>query len=261
MTKYTPISGGNITELNKIPELFLNKRSLSILKNNDDKCFLYCYIRKFLNPISKNSFRITKKDKEIVNEIINLIFKNVSINEMNKIEKKLEININVFSWNKNYRNKNPVRKSKENYDKILNLLLMEDINHYIVIKNLHCFLTSMCTMNDNLYVELVLIYLYSENKYNDHINYCKTRKPQSLLQANEKYIKFNKLQNGMLNNFTIYSDFECIIDKNNEHKFISGGHLVKCRNDKFTKSVQIFDNLDDYCENLKKRIKIYGKNK
>ena len=27
MTEYTPISGGNTTELDKIPELFLNKRS------------------------------------------------------------------------------------------------------------------------------------------------------------------------------------------------------------------------------------------
>ena len=90
MTECTPISGGNISELNKIPELFLNKRSLLILKNNDDKCFLYCYIRKFLNLITKNSFRITKRDKGIANEIINeanLTFENVSINEMDKIEK------------------------------------------------------------------------------------------------------------------------------------------------------------------------------
>ena len=121
MTEYTPISGGNMSELNKIPELFLNKRSLLILKNNDDKCFLYCYIRKFLNPIAKNSFRITKKDKELADKIINetnITIENVSINEMYKILKKLEININVFSCNKNYKNKNPVRKSKENYDKI-----------------------------------------------------------------------------------------------------------------------------------------------
>ena len=119
MTEFIPILGGNIKELNKIPELFLNKRSLLVLKNNDNKCFLYCYIRKFLNPITKNSFRITKKDKEIANKIINetnLSFENVSIYEMNKIEKRLEININVFSCNKNYKNKNPVRKSKENYD-------------------------------------------------------------------------------------------------------------------------------------------------
>ena len=44
MAEYTPISGGNITELNKIPDLFLNKRGLLVLKNNDNKCFLYCYI-------------------------------------------------------------------------------------------------------------------------------------------------------------------------------------------------------------------------
>ena len=99
MTEYTPISGGNISELNKIPDLFLNKRSLLILKNNDNKCFLYCYIREFLNPITRNSFRITRKDKELATKIINetnLTFENVSIKEMNKIEKKLKVNINVF---------------------------------------------------------------------------------------------------------------------------------------------------------------------
>ena len=89
MTEYTPNSGGNIIEINKIPELFLDKRSLLVLKDND-KCFLYCYIRKFLNPITKNSFRITKKDKEIANKIVketNLSFENVSINKIDKIEK------------------------------------------------------------------------------------------------------------------------------------------------------------------------------
>ena len=90
MTEYIPISGGNISELSKIPGLFLNKRSLLVLRNNDNKCFLYCYIREFLSPITKNRFRITKRDKELADKIIsesNLIFENVSINEMNKIEK------------------------------------------------------------------------------------------------------------------------------------------------------------------------------
>ena len=258
MTEYTSISGGNISELNKIPDLFLNKRSLLILRNNDDRCFLYCYVKEFLNPITKNKFRITKRDKKLADKAINetnLSFENVSINEMDKIEKGLKVNINVFSCNKNYKNKNPVRKSRENYDKILDLLLIEDINHYIIIKNLHCFLTDRCSEKDNFICRICLNIFYSEIKYNDHMSYCKTRKPQRLMPSNDKNIKFNKLQNCMLNNFVIYSNFECIIDKNNEHKFISGGYLVKCRNDKFTKQVQIFDNLDDYCENLKNELK------
>ena len=260
LTEYTPISGGNISELNKIPHLFLNKRSLLILKNNDDKCFLYCYIREFLNPITRNKFRITKRDKELADKIINetnLNFENVSISEIDKIEKKLKVNVNVFSCNKNYKNKNPVRKSRENYDEILDLLLIEDINHYIIIKNLHCFLTDRYSEKDNFICRICLNIFYSEIKYNEHMNYCKTRKPQRLMPSNEKYIKFNKLQNCMLNNFIIYSDFEYIIDNNNEQKCISGGYLVKCRNDEFSKPVQIFDYLDDYCENLKNELRCF----
>ena len=257
LTEYNPISGGNITEFSKIPKLFINERSLLILRNNDGRCFLYCYIREFLNPIAKKRFRITKKDKELAKEVINetnLTFENVSISEIDKIEKKLKVNVNVFSYNKNYKNKNPVRKSKGEYDKILDLLLIENINHYIIIKNLYCFLTDRCTEKDNFICRTCLNIFYSEIKYNHHMNYCKNRKPQRLMPSNEKHIKFDKLQNCMLNNFVIYSDFECIIDKNNEHKFISGDHLVKCRNDKFTKPVQLFDNLDDYCENLKNEL-------
>ena len=99
MTEYTPISGGSKTVLDKIPDSFFTRRSLLILKNSDNKCFLYCYIREILNPITRNSFRITKKDKELANEIINetnLSFDNVTIGEIDKIEKKLNVNINIF---------------------------------------------------------------------------------------------------------------------------------------------------------------------
>ena len=37
-------SGGN--EIDEIPEIFFKKRNLLIIKNDDNKCFLYCYIRK-----------------------------------------------------------------------------------------------------------------------------------------------------------------------------------------------------------------------
>ena len=80
-----------------------------------------------------------------------------------------------------YKNKNLVIKSRENYDKILDLLLIENINHYIIIKNLHCFLTDMCTTKDNFICRTCLNIFYSELKYNELINYCKTRKPQRLM--------------------------------------------------------------------------------
>ena len=53
-------SAGDFKEINKIPELFFKKRNLIIMKNlNDNKCLLYSYIRKHLNPITVNPSRIT----------------------------------------------------------------------------------------------------------------------------------------------------------------------------------------------------------
>ena len=76
-------SGGN--EIDKIPEIFFKKRNLLIIKNDDNKCFLYCYIRKFKNIVTNNLSRITKKDLLIVEEIIDecdIDFENVPLDEL-----------------------------------------------------------------------------------------------------------------------------------------------------------------------------------
>ena len=46
MTEYTPISGSNLSEFNKIPELFI-KKTLIVLKNNDNKCFYIVILENF----------------------------------------------------------------------------------------------------------------------------------------------------------------------------------------------------------------------
>ena len=95
-------SGGKI--IDKIPEIFFKKRNLLIIKNNDNKCFLYCYIRKFKNVVTTNLSRITKKDLLIDDEIVdecNIDFENVSLEELDKIENLLECNIHIFGCNKN----------------------------------------------------------------------------------------------------------------------------------------------------------------
>ena len=85
-------SGGN--EIDKIPEIFFKKRNLLIMKNDDNKCFLYCYIRKFKNVITTSLSRITKKDLLIVEEIIDecdMDFENASLDELDKIENLLKV--------------------------------------------------------------------------------------------------------------------------------------------------------------------------
>ena len=95
MSEVQLFAPGNSLEINKIPELFFNKKNLVIIKNlNDNKCLLWCYIRKHLNPIDSNVSRINKKDTKISKELIeehNTDFENVSISEIDKIEDLLNV--------------------------------------------------------------------------------------------------------------------------------------------------------------------------
>ena len=247
-------SAGN--EIDKIPEIFFKKRDLLIMKNDDTKCFLYCYIRKFKNFITNNTSRITKKDLLIAKEIIdecNMDFENASLDELDKIEKLLEVNIHIFGCNKKFNSKKIIRKSKSNFDKDLDLLLIDDIKHYILIKNINKFI------NDNSHViktcRNCLNVFYSDLKYKNHIEYCNFRKPKKLMSPFKKYMQFENLKNYILNNWIIHSDFEGVIDPvTKEYEFISGGYYLECINNKFSKKVQTFYDLKEYTTSLVKEL-------
>ena len=60
-------------------------------------------------------------------------FENVSLDEIDEIENLLKANIHIFGYNKKFNSKKMIRKSKFNFDKDLDLLLIDDIKHYILI--------------------------------------------------------------------------------------------------------------------------------
>ena len=135
----------------------------------------------------------------------------------------------------------------------MDLLLIDDIKHYILIKNINKFIS------DNSHViktcRNCLNVFYSEIKYKDHIEYCKFRKPKKLMSPFKKYMKFENLKNCILNNWVIHSDFECFIDPiTKEDSFISGGFHLECRNNKFSKKVQTFYDLKEYTISLVKEL-------
>ena len=215
-------SAGN--EIDKIPEIFFKKRNLLIMKNDDNKCFLYCYVRKFKNVVSNNLSRITKRYLLIVEDIIdecNMDFKNVSLDELDKIENLLEVNIHIFGSNKKFNSKKIIRKIKSGFDKDLDLLLIDDIKHYILIKNINKFISDNSRVIETC--RNCLNVFYSEIKYREYTEYCKFRKAKKLMPSFKKYMKFENLKNCILNNWIIHSDFECTIDPiTKEHEFIPG---------------------------------------
>ena len=92
----------------------------------------------------------------------------------------------------------------------MDLLLIDDIKHYVLIKNINKFIS-----DNSQFIKTCrncLNVFYSEMKYKDHVEYCKFRKPKKLMPSFKKYMKFENLKNCILNNWIIHSDFECIIN-------------------------------------------------
>ena len=128
------LSGGNF---NKMPELFYKLKNLLIIKSSDKKFFIYCYIRAFLNNPSKNKSIISKEDMIIADDLeyqCNMSSDDVCISELNNIEDKLKVDIHVFGYNKEYKSKKIISKSMKQFDKDMDLLLIDEIDHYILIK-------------------------------------------------------------------------------------------------------------------------------
>ena len=49
----------------------------------------------------------------------------------------------------------------------------------------------------------------------------------------------------------IHSDFECVIDPiTKRHEFISGGFYIECKNEKYSKNIQTFYDLEEYTKAL-----------
>ena len=90
---------GSQFNFENIPKIFYNSKVINVIKNKDEKCFIYCYIGEFLNPIIKHAERVSLKDNEICRKLedeLEYNFDNVKIKDLNQIENLLETNIYVY---------------------------------------------------------------------------------------------------------------------------------------------------------------------
>ena len=245
---------GSQFNFEKIPKIFYDSRVINIIKNKDKKCFIYCYIRKFLNPVKKHGERVSLKDKEICEKLENELqynFDNVEINDLSQIENLLETNIYIYTCDKNLKNKIPIYKSDKSYNKILDLLLYE--NHYMNIKRIDLFFNPTLNKKKH-FCRSCCNTFFSEIKYNDHIEFCKTNKTMILLPSRNKYLQFRNIQNTIQHPFICFADIESYMIYKNEkisnHEHLMSGYYLHCLDEKYSKKVQLFDKLEDFRDNL-----------
>ena len=249
---------GSQFNFEKIPKIFYDSKVINIIKNKDEKCFLYCYIRKFINPVNKHAERVSLKDKRIcktLEEKFEYDFDNIKIKDLDKIENLLETNIYVYTCDKNLNNKIPIYKSDKNYKKYLDLLLFE--NHYMNIKRIDVFFNPNST-NKKYFCRNCCNTFFSLDKYNEHIKFCETNKAMILLPSRNKYLEFKNIRNTIQHPFICFADIESYViykkKKVSDHEHLMSGYYLHCLDQKYSKEVQLFDRLEDFRDNLIKEL-------
>ena len=118
-------------------ELRNSKKGLINLKNEDDKCFLWCHVG-HLNPQKKDPQRIKFSDREFAKKLdYSGITFPVTIKQIPKIGRQNETNINLFGYYQN--GVFPIKISTDNYHDHIELLYIEgeEENHDVYIKDFY----------------------------------------------------------------------------------------------------------------------------
>ena len=216
---WDPIKGSSYIDL---PKELKNKNAIINMKNEDNKCFLWCVLRA-LNPSKdKHPSRIDKdlKSKENTLNMEGIAYP-VDFKGINRFEKQNpDISISVLGYSKDER-VYPLRiskftKSKKEDERKHNITLLliknGDNSHYCLINNLSRLLTSQVNNHKGkLYFCLNCLNAYDEpEKLNKHKEYCSENENVKInMPPPETYLKFKNFLYSERAPFAIYADFEC----------------------------------------------------
>ena len=246
---YNPLRGETWIAL---PKELGNKKAIINVKNNDNKCFLWCVLRA-LNPCEKKSERIDKKLKEKENTLnMEGIEYPVSLKDIDKFEKQNpSISITVFGYDEKcvYPLRNSTNTNRE-HDIILILIKEEGVNHYCIVKNLSRLLSSQVSKHDGkkYFCKRCLNPFSTQKALDKHEEYCGNHEAVKInMPEKGTMLKFKNYHRGEKVPFVIYADFESCIksvhtcDLNPEssytkqyqkHEPISFYYYIKCLDSK-----------------------------
>ena len=94
---------------------------------------------------------------------------------------------------------------------------------------------------------------FSENKYNEHLQFCNTNITMILMPSAKEYLKFYNWQNTIKHNFVVYADIESYMEYNDnkyDHKHLMSGYYLDCVNPRYSEKVQLFNKLENFLDTL-----------
>ena len=251
-TRYNPLRGETWIPL---PKELTIKKAIINMKNEDNKCFLWCVLRA-LNPADNHSERV---DKELKLKENTLNMKGIEYpvslkDDIDKFEKQNPtISITVFGYkekDKVYHLRNSDNMDREHKIRLM-LIEKDGVQHYCLVKNLSRLLSSQVSNhNGKKYsCDMCLNPFWCEQSLNKHLEYCSNHEAVKIEmpeKGKNDILKFKNYCNSEKVSFVIYADTESLIKplqtcepspqssytkKYQKHEPISFSYYIKCFDD------------------------------
>ena len=271
-TRWETVNAGSYIEL---PQALKNRKAIINMKNQDDKCFMWCVLRA-LNPKDNHPERI---DNDLKNKVDTLNMEGiqypVSLRAIDRFEHlNPEISITVLGYNEEEK-VYPLKVSKYTgckNDIVLLLIKDGENSHYCLVKNISALLSSQINNHKGtLYFCLNCFNSFkSPDSLDKHKEYCYNNECVKIsMPPQNTFLRFKNFRYSEKAPFAIYADFESLIKpldncdpdpnrsytkKYQKHEPISFCYYIECFNNTLCK--EIFND-----ETKRKQLKSYIKTK
>ena len=271
-TRWEPVNAGSYIEL---PQELKNRKAIINMKNQDDKCFMWCVLRA-LNLKDRDNERIDNDLKSKV-DTLNMegIQYPVSLRGIDRFEHlNPEISITVLGYNKEEK-VYPLKVSKYTgceHDIVLLLIKDGENSHYCLVKNISALLSSQ--INNHKGTRYFCLNCFNSFKSPDsldkHKEYCYNNECVKIsMPPPNTFLRFKNFRYSEKAPFAIYADFESLIKpmdncdpdpnrsytkKYQKHEPISFCYYIECFNNTLCK--EIFND-----DTKRKQLKSYIKTK
>ena len=213
ITKFKPLNGKSYKPF---PKFIAKKKAVINMENDDDQCFKWAVTRA-LNPVDRDSGRVTKILKTQAEKYnwSDIEFP-TKLKDIHKFGKNNNVNVNVFSFDEKSGRHGRVytlRLSKTEHEETINLFLYDE--HYGVVKNLSRLVSSQ--VNKDKCKKHICIRCLNNfrtlESLEKHLELCQNHDHQRHVYPNKsnKYASFKKHQKMHRAPFVVYADFECFV--------------------------------------------------
>ena len=212
--EWNPLNAGSYMEL---PAYLKNKKAIINMKNQDDKCFLWCVLRA-LNPKDNHPERV---DKDLISKQDTLNMKGikypVSFRDIDRFE-SLNPNISITVLGYDEKEKvYPLRVSEYTgceHDIILMLIKDGENSHYCLVNNTSALLASQLNHHDHKrHICLRCLNGFKSKKsLDDHKEYCYNNEcVKTIMPEKGTMLRFRNFLHSEKVPFIVYADTETLI--------------------------------------------------